>query len=293
MITTSIWHYLENQFDNATVSSRLRMNILIVDHAAKLGAKAGAHVTFQTLNTALIPVFSIWQLTYNDWRNKKAAYHSATLTLENLLAVLQISPPGAGRSRIDEWESSISGCFGTSDPYYKHFFPLGREPFTRSGRDNIIVEVGTLHTRLAEKLVPLQNEASAADAPVAALIAAGASVPAVLQDALDAANARTACVASLIPRVASFHAQLYAARTDQQGKEGLLDTASSAVELQRRRACRRLYSNLGRLMSHYTENPDAPEEEPQYAVTDFFDLDTLMRTGEEEEPDPAPPAPPP
>ena len=35
------WHYLENQFDTVTRTSRKRMNSILVDHKTKIDAAAG------------------------------------------------------------------------------------------------------------------------------------------------------------------------------------------------------------------------------------------------------------
>ena len=59
-----------------------------------------------------------------------------------------------------------------------------------------------------------------------------------------------------------------------------VDTLSTQVEVRRREAAVALYGNLGQLMHEFRGNPDA--------VAAYFDLDTLMQSGPDEEPVPPP-----
>ena len=75
--------------------------------------------------------------------------------------------------------------------------------------------------------------------------------------------------------VDTFLSQLQAARTLQQGKESMVEELSRQVEVERINVGVALYYVLGGLMQIYSATPEAIEA--------FFDLETLRRSGAEEE----------
>ena len=286
-------HYCENQFDNATKDSRKRMNIILTDHIAKLIARSAEHATIAGLLGPTQTVVNTWNLRYTDWRNKRAAYRSASKGMQDLLDALMFSPGSNLRSKIDEWDSKLSALWVPDSQEYLEFLPDGRAPFTTGGRDNIIKEVDDFSKRLASKLGVLVNARDEFQTAVDAITSGGGTPPAELVEQLETAAARLSTVQSLTQRVTAFSVQLSATRSVQQGKEGQVDGAATLVEEQRIVAARRLYANLGILMAHFVLLP-GEQPEPQVAAEDFFDLDTLVQTGNEEEPDPEPaPVPPP
>lgn len=290
-MSATIWHYLENQFDNSTKNSRKRMNIILSDHIAKLSARLGEHATIAGLVGPTQGVMNTWSARYSDWRNKQAAYRSATKAVQDLLDALMFSAGPNVRSKIDEWDSKISALWMPGSVEYVNFLPNGRAPFTIGGRDNIIKEVGDFSQRLAAKIGDLTTARDTLQGQVDAITGGGGVPPEALADALEQAKSRVDTVTSLSSKTAQFHSQLSGARTTQQGKEGLVDSAATLVEEQRVIAARRLYGNLGRLMDHFVSLP-GEQVEPQCAAGDFFDLDTLIQTSADEEPDPEPaPAP--
>ena len=78
-----------------------------------------------------------------------------------------------------------------------------------------------------------------------------------------------------LTEVNTFLAQLQAARTLQQGKESMVEELSRQVEVERINVGVALYYVLGGLMQIYSATPDAIEA--------FFDLETLRRSGAEED----------
>lgn len=75
--------------------------------------------------------------------------------------------------------------------------------------------------------------------------------------------------------VEAFLAQLQAARTLQQGKESMVEELSRQVEVERNNVGVALYYVLGGLMQIYSATPEA--------IAAFFDLETLRRSGAEED----------
>lgn len=284
-------HYLENQFLNATRKSRKRCKILADDHHAKLAARLALNPALPVMQGTWLPIYNAWITAYNAWQNARANYRACTQKMDNLTAELRVTPPGGGRSRLDEWEGRVAGLWGVNDPVYQYLFPQGREPFTRQGRDATISEVLNLSTRMATKLSDLTAERDNLQQQVDTLNNNNVTPPDALLDALELAKDRVDTLTLLANRINAFHGQMLAARNDQQSREGDLDAAAVEVEKQRVRICRRMYANMGTLIGLLTE-VDSPEAEPQLEVAEFFQFELLSQTAEEEEPVPDPPAPP-
>jgi hypothetical protein len=290
-MSATVWHFLENQFDNSTKNSRKRMNIILTDHLAKVFARLSEHATITALVSPTQAVANTWTTRYTDWRNKLASYRGASQTMQNLLDALKLAPGPGQRSKIDEWDSKLTALWTPGSPEYVNFLPSGRAPFANGGRDNIIKEVGDFSQRLTAQITPLTTARDTLQGQVDAITAGGGTPPDALADALETAKDRVDTVTSLAGKTAQFHSQLSSARSAQQGKEGLVDSAATLLEESRVIAARRLYANLGLLMAHFVLLGNE-QVDPQCAAGDFFDLDTLIQTAADEEPDPEPaPAP--
>lgn len=296
MDTSNPWIHVENPFDNRTKESRKVMNALATDHHSRLLARQPQGGFWVTLLPAWQTEYNTWHTRYEAWVNASAAWNSCTRALEGLLEQLQVAPPGEGRSLIDSWAGRLEGLFGKASSHYEFLLPQGREPFTRGTREGIIGAVHGLAQRLQTRLTPLTAEESALQAQVDALVAAGATVPESIADALQEAKDRTAGVTQLMGKVSAFHTKLFDARNAQQGCEGELRVAATAVEAQRVRIARQMFKNFGLILAHFCD-PASPAPDPQFAAADLFDLATLQRPKSEdepEEPEPEPaPVPPP
>ncbi len=261
-----VWHYLENQFDNATKKNRRLMHDILTDHHAKLTGAAVANAGLGPLVTALQPAYEGWQTKYGGWKNARAAYRSATQAVDLLFEQLQVEPTGGGRSKLDAWESQIAAHWGGNDPVYDFLFPQGRAPFREGTTDEILGEVQRLGQRLEVKRVE-----------VADVLDGGG----LTGEALTAAQEQLAMLEVLAPRVTAFYTQVSTARTVQTQKEGLVDQLSGQVEPARVAAAVALYRNLGSLMALFATNPAE--------VEGFFDLTLIIEPaddGDEEEPEP-------
>ena len=84
-----------------------------------------------------------------------------------------------------------------------------------------------------------------------------------------------AALAGVKTEIIGFGDQFEEARSHQQGKEGLVKALSVDLKVQRKDVCEALYAVQGRLMGLYYRNPKVIEA--------FFDLETLRRTGREED----------
>ena len=282
------WPQVENPFDNRTKKSRKAMHKIGTDHKDKIQPKSLTDAFFSGIYTLFLPIWNDWAAAYDAWVNANAAWNSCTRKLEGLLDVLRVDPPGEGRSLIDQWEGSIAGLWSSTGSMYEFFFPQGRAPFTEGTRESIMQAVGTLSTRLIEKLPGIVTERTNLESQVNSM---GALVTDELADALQVARDRESTVTRLANRINAFHGSLAAARSKQQGCEGAVGLASSALDKQRVRLARRLLKNFYLIADHHCD-VEAPEPNPQFVAADYFDLETIMRpNGEGDDADEDPPAP--
>jgi hypothetical protein len=87
-----------------------------------------------------------------------------------------------------------------------------------------------------------------------------------------------ATLEALRTEVTAYYTQLNTARQAQQGLEGQTDASSDDMSPARTAVVTALYGNLGMLMHIYAATP--------VTVASFFDLDTLRKGDDEEEPQP-------
>lgn len=285
------WPFIQDFFNNRTKGSFKVTDLLAVDHDDKLKGAGITSPYHAGLHAEWLPFFVLWKSAWNKWHNTYNEWHSCTHALELLLSELLESPGGDGRSLLDSWESRFLAHWSASSTMYQHCFPEGRAAFTTGAREATIQAVHQLHTRLLEKLSPLQQEQTNLQNEVNALLGAGQPVPAQLQARLDAANARVVFVDTLAAEVGNFHTTIHTARSAQQNCEGAITPATVELEKQRIRISRRMLLNFHDLATHYLR-ADFEAEDAQYAAAGFYDLTILMRPKSEDPPDvPPPPAP--
>jgi len=142
MANTGIWHYLENQFDNATEESYKRANILGEDHLAKLAAEtADPDILF--LHERFSPVQVLYVEIYSGWLKEKGIYKGWTQRMDDIQSTLS-------SAKIAEWDNKIKAEVGEDSPEHTTLLPNGREPFQTGGRDARIMEVKGLSKRLED-----------------------------------------------------------------------------------------------------------------------------------------------
>jgi hypothetical protein len=135
------WHYIENQFLNATENSYKKCNILCVDHQSKLTAEA-ADPVIAALVARTLPLSNGFTTTYIAWISAKATYKGYTQMSDTLLRELSAQ-------KIKEWDIQIQNVHleGTGD--YTILLPEQRGPFQQGGKDARIVQLEGLSGRLA------------------------------------------------------------------------------------------------------------------------------------------------
>lgn len=138
-------------------------------------------------------------------------------------------------TKIGRWDTVIKPAFLDDPEGYQALFPKGHSIFQDGGYEERIAAVKTLGMAI---------------------------------------DSRTA-LADVKTEISDFGRQFEAARSLQQGKEGLAKKLSVDLELERIKACEALYWVQGMLMALFNKNPKAIEA--------FFDLETLRRLGKEED----------
>lgn len=140
-MATQTWHYLENQFDNATETSNKLMNIINADHYAKLQAQA-ADPDIAALVARTTAPHDAFIAAYTDWLTAKGIYKGETSRLDNYVEDLR-------KIKIKQWDIQIQQVFIEGTPDYVAILPNGRKPFQSGGIDQRIAQVQALANRLS------------------------------------------------------------------------------------------------------------------------------------------------
>ncbi len=261
IINTTGWHYLDNQFLNATFENRKRMHAICTDAVAKMTAAAAANPgVFAPLLVNILAPATAFSTAYLQWKDARAGYRSATQGLDNLFATLLVAPGAGLRSELDKWESKVRSFWSPGHQSYDLLFPSGREPFNSGAREERIAAVAGLGTRATPLSVTLAAQAAAPGTP-----------PALATELTEQSDAMD----DLGTKVSAFHALLTAARTTQTQKEGAVDQLANQLEPLRETVGVALYRNVGLLMAHFAENPSE--------VAGYYDLELLMYSTPEDE----------
>ena len=130
------WHYLENQFNNATRGSFRLMLTVTNDHYAKLVAQQADADILALLNRTE-PVHQAFLNAYSNWKTQQALYKSATQTMKNLRDEL------AGK-HARQWDAAIMVQYDKGTAEHTALLPNGRSPFQSGTYDQRISAVKTL-----------------------------------------------------------------------------------------------------------------------------------------------------
>lgn len=151
-MSKSNWHYLDNQFSNATENNFKKADILVADHYAKLDAEK-SDATILTLLNRYNLVKTIWDTRYTNWISAEAVYRGETDRFEAMLADLS-------GNKFSLWEAKVIPVFAKKAPDFVVIFPNGSEPFMKGTYERRIAEVEALAQRLGNypALAALQTE---------------------------------------------------------------------------------------------------------------------------------------
>jgi hypothetical protein len=139
-MAASIWHYLENQFENVTKNNNKLSVIIANDHDSKLQAESGDPEILVFYNR-FHPLKIDLSVKYGLWVAAKGLYKGETARVEQKLAVLS-------GTAIESWDIQVQVVHKRETPDYIALLPNFRIPFQSGGIDLRIEELRGFSTRL-------------------------------------------------------------------------------------------------------------------------------------------------
>ena len=141
-MSDTTWHFLSNQFEQATRGSFKRCNILNNDHLSKLTSE-GADPTIADLVTRTAPLSNTYSTNYSNWISAGATYEGHTQLVDGLLSQLS-------STKIKEWDIQIQGQHLEGTPEYTMILPNRRIPYQNGTKDDRLSQVEALAERLLD-----------------------------------------------------------------------------------------------------------------------------------------------
>ena len=139
------WHYQENQFDNITKRSNLRMVIITNDHRPRLIAQQ-ADPEILLLLTRTTPVHEAFLAAYTVSKSAIAYRKSATKGVTNKLDLLH-------STKLRHWGAMVEVSFLSGTEEYIAVFPNGLTAFHTSTIDQTVIMLDGLQERMGEYAV--------------------------------------------------------------------------------------------------------------------------------------------
>lgn len=134
------WHYQENQFDNITKRSNLRMLIITNDHRPRLMAQQ-ADPEILILLTRTTPFHQAFLAAYTASKSAIAFRKSATKGVSNKLALLH-------STKLRQWGAMVEVSFLSGTEEYIAVFPNGLTAFHTSTIDQTVIMLDGLQERM-------------------------------------------------------------------------------------------------------------------------------------------------
>ena len=148
------WHFLNNQFDNVTKNSNLRMVIITNDHHAKLMAQQ-ADPDILTLLNRTTPLHNAFLTAYNNSKSAIGLRKAATQAVDEKLKLLR-------STTLRSWDAKVQVHFLSGTSEYTSVFPNGLTAFHTSTIDQTVTMLKALSER-ADEHVPLAAVATEID----------------------------------------------------------------------------------------------------------------------------------
>ena len=125
------WHYLINQFENATIRSYPKALKLSNYHDAylnKMRQDDPSNPDWAMLYAEYHPIHQLYVANYTAWKNEGGQQQGQTLNTDQLLKLLT--------AKVNKWEALIQSEVGfeKGTANYLSIFPQGRFPFSNGGK---------------------------------------------------------------------------------------------------------------------------------------------------------------
>jgi len=199
---TEEWHYLVNQFDNATNDNDKLAYKASLFHKSRLFERMNAFpldLDYPILYNRYNPLHLDLETKYFDLINKGGVQKGKTLTLDQELKLL----PG----RINKYDILIQNVHEKGSERYVELFPKGHKPFYSGSKDNRIAAVGTFNTGIGSEV---------------ALAAVKLLVVGTFNDLINARNVQQGAKGSKTTGSGIFEAARYAAMVGQYRNLGFM-----------------------------------------------------------------------
>lgn len=120
-MSTPVWSFTENPFDNGTKGSFKKMLIISANTAAKLSGQQD-NPDILPVHVFFAPQRQQYTAAYTSWKSRKAAYRGATSRVYRLLNELS-------SDKIAEFDVRIQVVYKRGTDEYKALLPVLRRPF--------------------------------------------------------------------------------------------------------------------------------------------------------------------
>jgi hypothetical protein len=212
------WHYLVNQFLNATKENYKKALKLSNYHDAylfKMMTDNPGDPDWTMLYNRYHPFHLSYVTEYTKWKTAGGIQKGQTLNLDQMLVLLI--------NKVNKWDVAVQNVAGfeKGTPNYLTIFPQGHKPFTQGAATARINTVKVLGETLE---------------PFALSIVA---------------------IAAIKSEVDLFYTQIDTARDNQEGAKGGTKQKSEEVENRRVELMTEEYRNLGFLINKTAEDPEA------------------------------------
>ena len=212
-----IWHYLLNQFLNATINNYKKVLKLSNYHDAyllKMMTDNPADPDWATLYNRYHPFHLSYVSEYTKWKTAGGVQKGQTLNLDQMLVLLV--------TKINKWDAQVQSVTGfeKGTPNYLTIFPQGYKPFNSGSKTARVNAVK------------------------------------VLGEALDPFALVNPSILVIKGEVDLFYSQIDTARDTQEGAKGGTKQKSEEVENKRVEVMTEEYRDLGFLINKSAEDPE-------------------------------------
>lgn len=155
-MSSSLWRYLQNPFDNVTKNNTKLMNLLAKDHHDKLKGSSENDANIAKLYKDFLPKYEAFTSTYVALLTQQRTYQSFTSKVESLFSELT-------SVKIRKWDIKIQFQHDEATHIYRSLLPNGRSPFQTGGYETRTREVKSLGELLLQykDMENLQQEVEA------------------------------------------------------------------------------------------------------------------------------------
>lgn len=135
-MSTPVWAFTENPFDNGTKGSYKKMNIISVNTASKLWGQQ-SNPELLPVHLFFAPVRQAYGDAYTAWKSQKAAYRGATAQVYKLLNELS-------SAKIEAFDVRIQVVYARGSKKYQGLLPHLRKPFQRGEIEERVTALAVL-----------------------------------------------------------------------------------------------------------------------------------------------------